>query len=401
MFNACFINNPQLELNSQFVLWSHHTAFAEVSINNNIIKLIVEIMRIIEIDNAYRMLKLKIEHEDDLWVLHNILSRGDIVYARTTRELKTSSGSKRKPMILGVKMEWTEFQPFTTRLRIHGIIVEGPKELDLLGQRHTLKIDVGDEVVVYREERWRDSDIEYIDGYLRKGYVNALAVGIDYDDVAIAIIRDYGIEEVSSFPLNLPGKDAPEAREEAVYSRVYEIADMVISECRRRGVNIVVIAGLGSLKNILKNRLEDMDRRIKIYLEDTSVGGISAVYEALRREAVMKILEDYSIVEEEKLIGEFLEKLSENIDQVRYGLSDVEEAVEYGVAEKVMVVSELIRSYNEEERRRVEEILRKAESMGAKIKIFTSTHETHNQLKQLGGIAAILRFKLPRHKAAS
>ncbi|MEM1546975.1 MAG: mRNA surveillance protein pelota [Candidatus Methanomethylicia archaeon] len=356
-------------------------------------------MRIVEINDAYRVLKLKVEYEDDLWVLYNILSVGDIVYAKTTRELKTSSGSKRKSMVLGVKVEWTEFQPFTTRLRVHGIIVEGPRELDLVGQRHTLKVDVGDEVLIYREKRWSSSDIEYIDKYSKKGYVNALAIGIDYDEVAIAIIRDYGIEEISSFPLNLPGKDSPENREEVVYSRAYEIANMVINECRKREVNIVVIAGLGSLKNILKNRLEDMDKKIKIYLEDTSTGGISAIYEALRREAVMKILEDYSIVEEEKLIGEFLEKLSENVDIVRYGLSDVEKVVEYGVIEKVMVVSELVRSYNEEERRRVEEVLRKAESMGAKIKIFTSTHETYNQLKQLGGIAAILRFKLSRHEA--
>lgn len=358
-------------------------------------------MRIVEINDSYRMLKLKIEYEDDLWVLYNILSIGDIVYAKTTRELKTSSGSKRKSMILGVKVEWAEFQPFTTRLRVHGIIVEGPRELDLVGQRHTLKVDVGDEILIYREKRWSSSDIEYIGKYLKRGCVNALAIGIDYDDVAIAIIRDYGIEEISSFSLNLPGKDSPEDREEVVYSRVYEIANMVINECRKREVNIVVIAGLGSLKNILKNKLEDMDRKIKIYLEDTSTGGISAIYEAIRREAIMKMLEDYSIVEEEKLIGEFLEKLSESIDIVRYGLSDVEKVVEYGVVEKLMVVSELVRSYNEEERRRVEEILRKAESMGAKIKIFTSTHETYNQLKQLGGIAAILRFKLARHEVTS
>lgn len=363
------------------------------------IKLAVGKMRIIEINEAYRILRLKIEYEDDLWVLYNILSKGDIVYAKTTRELKTGSGSKRKPMVLGVRVEWTEFQPFTTRLRVHGIIVEGPKELDLVGQRHTLKVNIGDEIVVYREKRWRSSDIEYIDEYSRKGYVNALAVGVDYDDVAIAVIRDYGVEEVSSFPLNLPGKDNPKAREEVIYSRAYEVADMVIDECRRRGINVVVIAGLGDLKNILKNRIENIDRRIKIYLEDTSTGGISAIYEALRRETVMKILKDYGIVEEEKLIGEFLEKLSKNTDLVRYGLNDVEEAIGYGAVEKVMVVSELIRSYNEEERRRIEEMLKKAESMGAKIKIFTSTHETYNQLKQLGGIVAILRYQLPRREA--
>lgn len=357
-------------------------------------------MRIIEINEAYRTLRLKIEYEDDLWVLYNILSKGDIVYAKTTRELKTGSGSKRKPMVLGVRAEWIEFQPFTTRLRVHGIIVEGPKELDLVGQRHTLRVNVGDEIVAYREDRWRRSDIEYIDEHLRRGYVNALAVGIDYDDVAIAVIRDYGVEEVSSFPLNLPGKDNPEAREEMIYSKAYEVADMVVNECRRRGISIVVIAGLGGLKNIVKNRVEGIDRKIKIYLEDTSTGGISAVYEALRREAVMKILKDYSIVEEGKLMGEFLEKLSRNADLVRYGLNDVEEAIGYGVVEKVMVVSELVRSYNEEERRRVEEMLRKAEGMGAKIKIFTSTHETYNQLKQLGGIAAILRYQLPRREAS-
>jgi len=41
-------------------------------------------MRVLEYDERRNYLRLYVEDEDDLWLLHTILTKGDVVIARTT-----------------------------------------------------------------------------------------------------------------------------------------------------------------------------------------------------------------------------------------------------------------------------------------------------------------------------
>lgn len=346
------------------------------------------------LDEKNRELEVKIESEDDLWVLYNVLEKGDVVKAWTTRELKADSGSRRKAMKISLRMERAEFQPFTTRLRIHGFIVEGPKELDLEGQRHTVAVDVNDEVVIYREDGWPSHALAKIRESCRRVSIKALAVGVDYEEAAIAYLRDYGVEVIAELPLNLPGKRDPEGRRRALEAKVKEVADVALTAADRFDVNVVVVAGPGFVKDMVAEELEGKVKgKVEVYRESASDGGLRAVYEALRRGVMVKVLRDHELVEEEKLIEEFMYVLAKDERRVAYSLGDVEAAVKMGAVEKLMVSSELLRSLDEEERQRVEEVVREAERLRAKVKVFSSMHETHRRLKALGGIAAILRFR--------
>ena len=48
-------------------------------------------------------------------------------------------------MILTVRVEAVEFQAFTTRLRIRGIVIEGPEKYGVVGKNHTHSIEPGRE----------------------------------------------------------------------------------------------------------------------------------------------------------------------------------------------------------------------------------------------------------------
>ncbi len=350
-------------------------------------------MKIFSVEDNNRLIKLKVEMEDDLWLLYNILAKGDIVYAKTTRELKTGSGSKRKSMVLGIKMEWAEFQPFTTRLRVHGTIVSGPKELDLIGQRHTLSIEPGSEVNVFREERWSESVLKKITELSERTITRAVVAAIDFEDFAIAFLRDYGIELISDMSLNIPGKGDLKGREEAISRIVANVAKSILESAKNKEAKVIVLAGPSDLKDFVKEKLKEITD-LKIFVEDTSYGGVKGIYEAIKRGVVQRILTDFSIVEEERLMEEFLRLLAKNPDMVAYGLENLENLVKTGAIDKLMVTSELLRSPDLEVRRRVEEVIREAEKRKAKVKIFTSIHNTNLWLKNMGGIAAILRYPL-------
>src|SRR5207247_8524163 len=102
-------------------------------------------MRVLHRDPRTGEIKLRVENADDLWHLHNLVLPGDHVRASTYRreEVKTDKvrperGEKVR-VTLTIRVESVEFQAFSDRLRITGVIVEGPQEL---GRHHTLNVSV-------------------------------------------------------------------------------------------------------------------------------------------------------------------------------------------------------------------------------------------------------------------
>ncbi|MCX8204859.1 MAG: mRNA surveillance protein pelota [Candidatus Nezhaarchaeota archaeon] len=348
------------------------------------------------LDEKVRALEVVVESEDDLWVLYNTLERGDVVRAWTTRELKTSSGSRRKAMKVALRVEHLELQPFTTKLRIHGFIVEGPRELDLEGQRHTLAIDLHDELVIYRERGWPRHVLERLKEACEKLVVRALVVGVDYDEAAVALVRGYGVEVLAELAFNLPGRLNVEARQKELELRIRELGELIVSAASKYEASAVIVAGPGFVKEAVASQVEAKGRgALRVYLETAAQGGVAGVYEALRRKAVARVLRDHELVIEEGLVEELMEALAKRPSLVAYTLSDVEAAVKAGAVEKLLVSGDLLRSVDEEVRRRVEELVRGAELRGAYVKVFSSLHEAHSKLRSLGGVAAILRFSLP------
>ncbi len=349
-------------------------------------------MKILERDERPRFLKVKVESEEDLWVLYNVLREGDLVYAKTSRELKTRSRSRRKSMVLGIRVEWCKLQPLTSRLRVHGVIVEGPRELDLEGQRHTIWLDPGSVVTLVRDDAWRGRDLQAILEACKRSAPPVLVVALDSEEYCAAVVRDYSLDVAAEGAFKLPGKMDVEARKSALRNSLGTLASAIVDMVSRTGVEAVIIAGPGYIGQMLYERLEDRLGDVELLRMHAYSGGLPGVKEVLKRGAVVEILRRHELVVEEELLEEFMYVLAKHPERAAYGLDDVERAAKVGALEKLMVSSDLVRHYDEELRRRVEEVLRLAEEQGASIKIFGAAHDTKLKLKGLGGIAAILRY---------
>lgn len=353
-------------------------------------------MRIIFFDRQTGEIKLKIECQDDLWDLYNIVSKEDVVYARTTRELKSGSHSYRKAMTLGVKVLWTEFQPFTTRLRIHGIVIEHPKEYEVKGH-HTLNINIGSEFTL-KKAKWTQKELERIFQSTRRGRIKVLLIGIDDDEIAGAILHDYGLEKIFEDLINLPGKRYAEDRKSALESKFTEIAKLIRGVYTEKKCDVIVLTGPSIWKELLRDFLDKAfagEKYPKIFMEDSSTGGIKGIQEALRRGVKIKILQEYNLVVEEQLFEEFLKYVAIDENRVCFGVYDTEKYAKIGAIEKLYVLDKLLKSEDEELRKRTEEIIREAEKHRAYVKIFSSISEAGGYLEQLGGVAAILRYPIP------
>ncbi|MEM4920446.1 MAG: mRNA surveillance protein pelota [Candidatus Nezhaarchaeales archaeon] len=349
-------------------------------------------MRIIAWDERHGRMFLEVEGHNDLWCLYNVLNPGDLVTAKTLREVKVSSKSTRRPMTLKIRVEKVEFQPFTEKLRIMGVVVEGPDEFGVIGSHHTITVSEGTALLI-EKEKWLKHEVERIFKAASKKSLATLLIGIDSDEAAFVMPHEYGLELIAEVPLNLPGKHEASKREEVLKSKIRELVDKTKELIERLKVKVVAIVGPGFIKEELAKELAS-NINVKLYLDSVSAGGYQGVKEAIRRGMLKKVLRDLSVIEEAELMNEFLSHTSKSDDKVAYGLEDVKKAAEYRAVEKLLVLDELVRSPDVDLRKEVEGIISMVEENGGQVKIFSSLEEPGQQLKSMGGMAAILRFSL-------
>jgi len=349
-------------------------------------------LKIISWDEKHGRMLLEAENRDDLWCLYNVLSPGDLVTARTLREIKVDDKSSRKPMTLKVRVENVEFQPYTDKLRVRGVVVEGPDEFGVIGSYHSIAVGEGSEVLI-EKERWSKHELDRIFKASSKKPLEVLLIGIDSDEVAFVLPHNYGLELVAEARLDLPGKQEPSKREEALEERIREISGKAKELVQRLNLKAIAIVGPGFMKEYLAREVSS-STKVKVYVDSASTGGYQGVKEAIRRGVLKRVLKDFEVVEEVELMDELLLHVSKGDGKAAYGLEEVRRAARYGAVDKLLVLDELVRSPDPELRSKIEEVMDMAERRGAKIKIFSNLEEPGQQLKSMGGLAAILRYSL-------
>jgi len=335
---------------------------------------------------------LRVEDADDLWLLKNIISEGDVVIARTSRDVKLDGQSKRRlPMTLALKVKEVYFQPFATRLRIHGVIIDAPDGYGLKGSHHTFNIDTGSELEVIKKE-WSSFQLNRIRKKIKKG-VRAILVAADFDEISIAMLYDQGVRYLMDKSLPGVSKESPNA----IDNIVKKIAEWIISFIEREKVDLVVIGSPAFLKDLIVKEISNKVK-VKIFKDSTSAGGKAGINELLRRDTVKGLLKEISSVQAEEMLSEFMMYLSKNPLMIAYGLNEVKLAVEANAVAKLLVHEELLSS---EIRDEIDFLLTKAEERGAIIRIVPTESPASYKLKALGGIIAILRYEFDVHKVAS
>ncbi|MEM0021857.1 MAG: hypothetical protein QW039_05130 [Fervidicoccaceae archaeon] len=345
------------------------------------------------------MLRLRVENSDDLWVLYTLLREGDQVTMRTLREIKQGEGgrSRRVPMILTIVMKHMEFQPFTNKLRIRGSVIEGPDVFGLLGSHHTLSVDVGDELIVFREDGWSGRDLQRLEKLSMK-LGSILIVAIDYDEVGISIYRRQGVKGVLNRDLKLSGKGS-ESRDVELRDALREIArDIELILKKESDIVGIIVAGPGFLKEQLASELSELVRNMPIAVESASMGGEAGVREAIARGKPAELLRSQEMQEIDRILDRALELLGEKPGYIAIGLEECERASLMGAVDLSLVLDELLSVQRKEMREKVEAILERIYSYGGKIHVVPSSSPAGERVFSLGGIICLLRFPVKEER---
>jgi len=346
------------------------------------------------------MLKMRVESPDDLWLLYTLLKEGDKVTARTMRDVKQGEGEKgrRLPMILTISLKHMEFQPFTNRLRMRGIVIEGPDTFGILGSHHTLSVGVGDELLVEREEGWSARDVKRLEeSSMKLGSV--IIVAVDYDEVAVGVFRRQGLKRVLERDLRLPGK-GDERREAELSESVEDIAKEVAGISEREGDVVgIVVAGPGFLKEKVREELQRILKDKPVLIENASMGGYAGIREAVARGKPAELLRSQELHDVEESFERILRQLGEDPQLVGMGKEECGEASKVGAVDVCLVLDELLSSASSQERLEIEGILNSIQSFGGKIHVVPWSTPLGERLYSLGGMVCLLRFPLFRERS--
>ncbi|MEM2144495.1 MAG: mRNA surveillance protein pelota [Candidatus Jordarchaeaceae archaeon] len=337
----------------------------------------------------------------DLWHLYNIIVKGDTIFARTFRRVRSpdeplrADKGEKIPVYLGITVEDTSLHKYSNRLRVKGIITSAPDTVPR-GSHHTINIEIGTPIKIIKD-KWPNYLLKRIEESEKVKAESKLAiVSIEDGEASIAIVNSYSIDIINNINMNIPGKRFVNQHDEAIKTFFSEVSKTLHQLQTDKDIRKIIIAGPGftkdSFQKYLTNKFPDLKN--KIILENVSYGGESGIYEVINRGVIEKILEENKVIEDTQTVEEFFTQLAKDDKKVTYGLENVNKAILYGAVDKLLITDEKLKNADTEERTKIDELLRQAEQMGGKIHIISTLHRAGERLQASGGIAALLRFPI-------
>jgi len=339
--------------------------------------------------------KLKIENLDDLWYLSQIIDTGDIIKGKTIRKIKIGKETDRqlkiikKPVFLKIKVEKIEFSKTSNILRTLGTIIEGPEDIQK-GEHHTFNLEPNI-IFTLIKEHWLKYQISRLKESTQEKISNILIVVMDREEANFALLKKYGYELLT----NIKGKVNKKEVEQRTEGKFYEELIKKIDEyVKRYKIIKVILASPAFWKEDLMKELKDEDLKKKILLATCNATGKNGINEVLKRPEVKAALHEDRISKEINLVEELLTEISKNNLAV-YGIKDTENATNAGAVKTLLITDSLIQKAREQDKyEKLDNLMKIADSMKGEISIISSEHEGGKKLNGLGGIGAILRYKL-------
>lgn len=336
--------------------------------------------------------KIKVESLDDLWYLTQIIDKNDFVKGKTLRKIKVGSAEKeavRKSVFIELQVEKVEFSKTTNRLRVLGTIIEGPEDVQK-GSYHTFNVELGTIITIVKEN-WPAYQIDRLKEAAKASALKILICVFDREDAFFALMKRAGYELLTKIHGNVAKKGVDEKIKSTFYSQIIKQLE---EYDKRFKLDKIILASPAFWKEELFKVLQNEEIKKKIVQATCSSADESAINEVLKRDEVQKALKEERVSDELALVENVLKEISKQ-GLAAYGMDEVEQAVEAGAVKDLLVTDALIMQLREEDKfDRLDDMMKQADKNKAKIHIISVEHSGGKKLEGLGGIAALLRFKL-------
>jgi protein pelota len=348
-------------------------------------------MKLVFKDLKHGEVKLMPENLDDIWHLYNIIDEDDLVRAVTFRtdeqssdDKKRSKKSEKKRMKLGIRVTEVKFHKFSDRLRIHGTIEEGPQDL---GSFHTLNI-TADKMDAFSiiKDKWEYHHLKRMDEAVKESKQPIVTfVSLDDDSATIAVLHQSGVQWIADIDSKRSGKMYEEKNDPNKYFA--EILSVLENNMTENSGLIVVGPGFTREHFVKYGREKTPELFKNCHMCTTGHCDMNGVQEAIKTGVVKQITKENRVVFETEQIEKVFEEIKKN-GLAAYGFDEVKNILINGASERVLITDTLVRT------KKGEEILRLAKENNSEFTIINTMHDAGKKIEGIGGVAALLRFKI-------
>ncbi|KAJ6485178.1 eRF1 domain 1-domain-containing protein [Mycena vitilis] len=384
---------------------------------------------------------LRPEDDEDMWHLYNLIQDGDSVRAPAIRRVQkvSSTGSvdsQRVRLNLTIKVSRVEFSSSasstaasttedaadpssssanqsdsTAALHISGPVIVENQHVRL-GAFHTLDIEVQRDVRIEKLDGWDSVALSRVDEAIVPGKgaeVAALVCG--EGTAAFCLLSQHMTLVTHRLSLPVPRKSGASSgatQHEKGLTRFYgALFDSFMRHVpyANVGLKAIVIASPGWVRDsvydyivaeasrrgdkVLQKALKD--KVIKVHISSPHV---HSLVEVLKSPEIVSQLKETKFAREGIVLDKFFKMLGTDEMRAWYGPDHVVLAADRGAIGTLLISDDLFRASNPETRKKYVALVEAVQQKGGEVVIFSSMHESGQQLNQLTGIAAILTFPL-------
>ncbi|HLC67105.1 MAG TPA: mRNA surveillance protein pelota [Candidatus Nanoarchaeia archaeon] len=349
-------------------------------------------MRLLDHNWKQGFAKILIENLDDLWYLSVVIEPGDVLRGHTTRKVQVggedSGKAIRKHCVITLVAEKVEFAEAAAQLRVLGIVAEGMTDIPK-GSHHTLALAPQDTITI--QKQWDMVQIARITEACTAPVAAVLICILDRDQAILALLSRSGYQLLTTLNGEVERKFDAKTAQREFYPEVLKVLQEYDI---RLQLSHLIIASPAFWKENFAKVVPEGSLKKKMILATVASADESALREVLQRPELQQALAKDRIRREHALVEELLAEIARE-GLVTYGRKFVAQAIDAGAVRTLLVSDALLRQSKQAGTYAVlEQLMKGTERQGGKIVLIDSRHDGGKRLEGLGGIAALLRYRI-------
>src|SRR3989344_192652 len=350
-------------------------------------------MKLVFSDFRKATVKFKITSLEDGWYLSQLIETDDLLSGKTLRKI-TLGGSESKTahvmkaVFLQIIVEKCDLVDGTS-LRVSGKIVDGPEDVSR-GSYHTIELEENQEYTLQKED-WLSYHKTQLQDAIDASKQTLLICVFDRDEAIIARSRQWGIDVL----IKIRGDPEKKEKRARTTGTLYKDIITAVSDYDKRlKPEHIILASPAFYKEEVVELIKDAAVKKKIILATCSSADETALTGVLKGPETQHAMKQMRVAEESTLVDTLLSVIAKD-GKATYGLMEVRKAAEMGAVRDLLVTITFMKKMRANEQyAALHMLLKQVDASRGEIHIISDEHEAGKKLQGLGGIAALLSFKV-------
>ena len=344
----------------------------------------------------------------------NISSRGEknwflkdvFLLKQVVKEGNTGSVTSSKvKLTLTIEVQRVDFDSESCTLHLAGVNVEENPHVRL-GAYHTVHLELQRDFTV-EKDCWDVVCLERLDEAIDPvRAAEVAAISMETGLAHLCLISGSMTVTRAKLEVSIPKKRAGASNHGKAVSRFYAQLHAAVSRHVDFGqIKCILVGSPGFVaadflremfaEAVRTNERAIIENRSKFVVCRASSGHKRAIAEMLGTPEISSQLLETRVVEDVRAFARFTAMLQDDADRAYYGYNHVVAADANLAVDTLMVTDTLFKSCDVATRKKYVALTESVRAHGGVVRVFSSLHVSGEQLAQVSGIAAVLRFPMP------